>query len=222
MNLVVVPALLLAAGCLTDPPYRPYSAQQAPQQQPGYGPQPPGPPPMQAGPLRPTTDPNLAPPSTGGSYQTNLNGQPTGPQPPPFIDNSGQQGGVSVSNTNGGYPPAAQPAPPQPPPMPQAAPPTSVAGRYQCWVNGAGMYAPSSLGLVTLDFNNSYSSTQSQATGTYKVDGSHVLLTGGPLAGYVGSLETNQNGRLVRFRTEMPSDPGPTQKIGDHVCYLAR
>lgn len=159
--------------------------------------------------MRPTTDPNLAPPATGGSYQTNLSGQPSGPQPPPFIDN----GGVSVSNTNGGY---AQPVP-----MPQAAPPPSVAGRYQCWVSGAGMYAPSSLGLVTLDFNNSYSSTQSQATGTYKVDGSHVLLAGGPLAGYVGSLETNQNGRLVRFRVEMPSDPGPAQKIGDHVCYLA-
>lgn len=83
------------------------------------------------------------------------------------------------------------------------------------------MYAPSSLGVITLDFNNSYSSTQSQATGTYKLDGSHVLLVGGPLAGYVGSLETNQNGRLVRFRVEMPSEPGASLRIGDHVCYLA-
>ncbi|CAN5300619.1 hypothetical protein BH11MYX1_BH11MYX1_11180 [soil metagenome] len=212
--LVVAPALLLAAGCLTDPPYRPYSAQSS--QQSGSGPLlPPAP---KADPLKPTTDPNLAPPSSGGSYQTNLSGQPSGPQPPPYIASSpGQTGGQA------GVPGASPPPPIAPPPQatPPSALPTTVAGRYQCWVNGAGMYAPSSLGLVTLDFNNSYSSTQSQATGTYKVDGSHVLLTGGPLAGYVGSLETNQNGRLVRFRVEMPSDPGPALRIGDHVCYLA-
>jgi hypothetical protein len=106
-----------------------------------------------------------------------------------------------------------------PPPMPQSA---QVAGRYQCWVAGAGMYAQSALGLVTLDFNNSYSSTQNTSTGTYRVDGAHVLLTGGPLAGYVGALENNANGPLVRFRVERPNDPGPQLQTGDHVCYLTR
>ena len=218
--LVVWPVMLLAAGCLTDPPYRPHGAQPA-QQPSGSTSGPTGSSGPRAGtPLKPTTDQSLAPP-TGGSYQTNLSGQPSGPQPPPFVAPTTAQGGANPP------PPMAPPpmAPAAPPSASSSAPPsalpTTVAGRYQCWVNGAGMYAPSSLGLVTLDFNNTYSSTQSQATGTYRVDGSHLLLTGGPLAGYVGSFESNQNGRLVRFRADMPGDPGPSQKIGDHVCYLA-
>jgi hypothetical protein len=100
--------------------------------------------------------------------------------------------------------------------------PASVAGRYQCWIAGAGMYAQSNLGLITLDFNNSYSSTQNTSTGTYRVDGTHVLLTGGPLAGYVGAFESNANGPLVRFRAELPNDPGTQLRVGDHVCYLTR
>jgi hypothetical protein len=111
------------------------------------------------------------------------------------------------------------PATGAPPPMNSA---PSVAGRYQCWVSGAGMYAQSNLGLITLDFNNSYSSTQNTSTGTYRVDGTHVLFTGGPLAGYVGALESNSNGPLVRFRAELPSDPGTQLRVGDHVCYLSR
>ncbi len=204
---------LLTAGCLTDPPYRPYSAQQ---QQSGYGQPPPQQQGPQADPLRPTTDPNLAPPSSGyQTYQTNVNGAPQGAQPPPFVDPAAPasaQGGVVVSNT----------PPPPPQPQPQTTLPASAAGRYQCWVVGAGMFSQSSLGLVTLDFSNAYSSSVSAATGTYKVDGTHVLFTGGSLAGYVGALESNSNGPFVRFRTEKPSDPGPSGRIGDHVCYLAR
>lgn len=219
---------LLASGCLTDPPYRPY----AQQQQTGYGP-----PPAQQ-PHGPYPDPNSP---TGYSnyptYQTNLNGAPasapgpTGPQPPPF-DNSSQaqggQGGVTVMNSPppvAAPPPAPLPAPPPAPapaPAPPALPPT-VAGRYACWVSGAGMYAQSSLGTITLDYNNSYSSTSNPAApGTYRVDGNHVLFTGGPIANYVGVLESNHNGPLMRFRVERPNDPGPTLSVGDHVCYLAR
>jgi hypothetical protein len=214
----------LASGCLTDPPYRPYAQQGS---QTGYGP-PPGQ--QQHGPY---ADPNSP---TGYSnyptYQTNLNAAPapTGPQPPPFDPSSQSQGGVTVMQSP---PPAPQPAPqPAPPPMPAPPPPQqpsppsglppSVAGRYVCWVSGAGMYAQSSLGTITLDFNSTYSSTANAAApGTYRVDANHVLFTGGPLASYVGVLESNRNGPLIRFRVEHPNDPGPQLSIGDHVCYLA-
>jgi hypothetical protein len=221
VKLLVV--LALASGCLTDPPYRPY-AQQG--QQTGYGPPPTQ---QQHGPY---ADPNSP---TGYSnyptYQTNLSPAPAGPQPPPFVGYGQPQGGVTVLQSApppGSPPPGSPPyAPPPatPPPaatQPSALPPT-VAGRYQCWVSGAGMYAQSSLGTITLDFNNSYSSSTNPTTpGTYRVDGNHVLLTGGPLASYVGVLESNRNGPLIRFRVEHPNDPGPQLGIGDHVCYLAR
>jgi hypothetical protein len=215
--------LALASGCLTDPPYRPY-AQQG--QQTGYGP-PPG-----QQPHGPYVDPNSP---TGYSnyptYQTNLKPAPTGPQPPPFVEYSPPQGGVTVMQSG---PPPAQPPPAQPPPLapppgpqpgapPPGALPPSVAGRYVCWVSGAGMYAQSSLGTITLDFNSTYSSSTNVATpGTYRVDGNRVQFTGGPLASYVGVLESNRNGPLMRFRVEHPNDPGPQLSIGDHVCYLAR
>lgn len=115
-----------------------------------------------------------------------------------------------------------QPAP-VPPPQPQPAQAASAAGRYQCWITGAGMYSQSSLGMITLDFNQSYQTTaNAQATGTYRVDGARVYFTGGALAGYVGVLESNQNGPLLRLRTEVPNDPGPALRVGDHVCYLVR
>lgn len=228
-----IAAALLAAGCLTDPPYRPYSGQQS---QNGYGQQPP---------------PGSGPSSNYPTYQTNM-GQPTGPQPPPFDNTTSgsPQGGVSVQPA--GPPPPAQTPPPPPqgqmsgvgPPPPgyyqtpgvaptgsappptqvtTAAPPSQVAGRYQCWVSGAGMYAQSSLGLITLDYSNSYTSSTNTATpGTYRVDGNRVMFTGGPIASYVGVLESNRNGALLRFRVERPNDPGPTLSIGDHVCYLTR
>ena len=213
----------LASGCLTDPPYRPYAQQQAPQT--GYGPPPSQ---QQHGPY---SDPNSP---TGYSnyptYQTNLNAAPapagpTGPQPPPFDPSSQSQGGVTVTQSPQPAPPP-MPAPPPPPPPAQTPPssglPPTVAGRYVCWVSGAGMYAQSSLGTITLDFNSSYSSTaNATAAGTYRVDGNHVLFTGGPIASYVGVLETNRNGPLIRFRVEHPNDPGPQLSIGDHVCYLA-
>ncbi|MFT3698334.1 MAG: hypothetical protein QM831_34645 [Kofleriaceae bacterium] len=232
MKVLAVGALMIAAvGCLTDPPYRPYGAQQQ-----GYGPQ--GPPPG-GGPYQ---DPNAPP-----TYQTQL--QPSGPQPPPYVPPDpnapqqpppSQQGGVTVAPTispttapPGTYQTQLQPPPGSPPPgssptpppssYPPPAQPSSAAGRYQCWVAGAGMYAQSSLGLITLDFNQSYSSTSNaQATGTYRVDGPRVYFTGGAMAGYVGSLESNQNGPLLRLRTEVPNDPGPALRVGDHVCYLVR
>jgi hypothetical protein len=224
--------LALVSGCLTDPPYRPYAQQQGSQT--GYGP-----PPSQQ-PHGPYADPNSP---TGYSnyptYQTNLNAAPapagaTGPQPPPFDPSSQAQGGVTVMQSPPpGAPPAAPPPapaplpappPPQPPPSspPSSGLPPTVAGRYVCWVSGAGMYAQSSLGTITLDFNSSYSSTANAAApGTYRVDGNHVLFNGGPLASYVGVLESNRNGPLLRFRVEHPNDPGPQLSIGDHVCYLA-
>lgn len=233
MRFLVVVAL--ASGCLTDPPYRPYSQQG---QQTGYGPPPSQ---QQHGPY---ADPNSP---TGYSnyptYQTNLNPAPTGPQPPPFVGSTQPQGGVTVmqSGPPPAQPPPAQPPPAQPPPaqpppattppppgpQPGAPPagglPPTVAGRYVCWVSGAGMYAQSSLGTITLDFNGAYTSTANAATpGTYRVDGNRVQLTGGPLASYVGVLESNRNGPLIRFRVEHPNDPGPQLGIGDHVCYLAR
>ncbi|MEP6865951.1 MAG: hypothetical protein ABJE66_35355 [Deltaproteobacteria bacterium] len=227
MKVLVV--LALTSGCLTDPPYRPYAQQQQQAPQTGYGPPPAQ---QQHGPY---SDPNSP---TGYSnyptYQTNLNAAPapTGPQPPPFVASSQPQGGVTVMQSPPPAAPAPQPAPPPPMPAPPPAqPPTSppasglpptVAGRYVCWVSGAGMYAQSSLGTITLDFNSSYSSTANAAApGTYRVDGNHVLFTGGPIASYVGVLESNRNGPLLRFRVEHPNDPGPQLSIGDHVCYLA-
>jgi hypothetical protein len=48
------------------------------------------------------------------------------------------------------------------------------------------------------------------------------LFTGGPIASYVGMLESNRNGPYLRFRVERPNDPGTQLGIGDHVCYLTR
>ncbi|HEX7703312.1 MAG TPA: hypothetical protein VF403_21380 [Kofleriaceae bacterium] len=212
--LIAVPVLLMA--CLTDPPYHPYSAQQHAQQ---------GGPAAQG----PYQDPNSPSGySNHPTYQTNLNGPPPGPRPPPYVPPANGQGGVAVGPSAPGAPPQPQPmggptgvGPATGAPPPINASPT-VAGRYQCWVAGAGMYAQSNLGLITLDFNNSYSSTQNTSTGTYRVDGTRVLFTGGPLAGYVGALESNSNGPLVRFHAELPSDPGSQLRVGDHVCYLTR
>jgi hypothetical protein len=226
-------ALSFVAGCLTDPPYRPYATQPS---QSGYGPQS-GPPPNQASPgqYAGPSPSSSSGPSNYPTYQTNLGGPgspgpqgagPSGPQPPPFVEPApGASGGVTVTSTNA--PPPMQPGPLPPAQGPAGAPPAStlpatVAGRYVCWVSGAGMYAQSSLGTLTLDFNSTYSSTANTATGTYRVDGTRVLFTGGPIAGYVGSLETNRNGPLVRFRVDHPNDPGPALGVGDHVCYLAR
>ena len=216
----------LTSGCLTDPPYRPY----AQQQQTGYGPPPSQ---QQHGPYPDSNSPTGY--SNYPTYQTNLNPAPapTGPQPPPFDSSSQPQGGVTVMQSPAPQPqpqpaplppPAPAPLPPAPAPGPPSAglPPT-VAGRYVCWVSGAGMYAQSSLGTITLDFNSSYSSSANPAApGTYRVDGNHVLFTGGPIASYVGVLESNRNGPLIRFRVEHPNDPGPQLSVGDHVCYLAR
>jgi len=233
MKLLIGSALvvLLSGACLTDPPYRPYSGRQ---QQNGYGPQPGAPP------------PGSGPSSNYPTYQTNMGPAPTGPQPPPFDNStSGSPGGVTVASTGGppaqppptssvgppppGYyqTPGVQPAPgappaPAPPPAQSGVTPSQVAGRYQCWVSGAGMYSQSSLGMITLDFNNSYSSTANPAAGTYRVDGNRVMFTGGPIASYVGVLETNRNGPLLRFRVERPNDPGSQLSTGDHVCYLTR
>jgi hypothetical protein len=210
--LIAVPVLLTA--CLTDPPYHPYSQQQHAQQ---GGP-------TARGPYQDPNSPSGY--SNNPTYQTNLNRPPPGPQAPPYVAPANGQGGVTVGPSAPGAPPQPMggptgvgPATGAPPPI-NASP--SVAGRYQCWVSGAGMYAQSNLGLITLDFNNSYSSTQNTSTGTYRVDGTHVLFTGGPLAGYVGALESNSNGPLVRFRAELPSDPGSQLRVGDHVCYLSR
>ncbi|MEO8549995.1 MAG: hypothetical protein ABI678_08475 [Kofleriaceae bacterium] len=219
MKLLIASALLLTMGCLTDPPYRPYAGH--PQQN-GYGPQPGAPPPGGA---------NNYP-----TYQTSMGPAPAGPQPPPFVE---PQGGVTVASS-GAQPPPSSAAPPPPgyyqtpgvqpapgaspvPPPAQTAAPAQAAGRYQCWVVGAGMYAQSSLGMITLDFSGSYATTANAATpGTYRVDGNRVMFTGGPIASYVGVIETNRNGPFLRFRVERPNDPGPQLGIGDHVCYLAR
>jgi hypothetical protein len=210
--LIAVPVLLTA--CLTDPPYHPYSTQQHAQQ---------GGPTAQG----PYQDPNSPSGySNHPTYQTNLNGPPPGPQPPPYVPPANGPGGVTVGPSAPGAPPQPMGGPTGVGPATGAPPPINasptVAGRYQCWVAGAGMYAQSNLGLITLDFNNSYSSTQNTSTGTYRVDGMHVLFTGGPLAGYVGALESNSNGPLVRFHAELPSDPGSQLRVGDHVCYLTR
>ncbi len=120
-------------------------------------------------------------------------------------------------------PPQSSPPQPYPPAQPPQGQVSSAAGRYQCWVAGAGMYSQSSLGMITLDFNGSYQSTaNAQAGGAYRVDGQRVYFTGGAIAGYVGSLESNQNGPLLRVRTEVPNDPGAALRVGDHVCYLVR
>jgi hypothetical protein len=213
--LIVVPVLVTA--CLTDPPYRPYSTHA----QSGHGPG--GQPDPQQPPHGPYVDPNSP---TGYSntptYQTNLNGPPPGPQPPPYIPPQPGQAGVAVPPTGAPPQPMGPVGPATGAPPANNALPATIAGRYQCWVSGAGMYAQSNLGLITLDFNNAYSSTQNTSTGTYRVDGARVLFTGGPLAGYVGALEANSNGPLVRFRAELPSDPGTQLRVGDHVCYLTR
>ncbi len=244
-HLAPISLISLIGGCLTDPPYRPYATQPASS---GYSSQPaPSPSEGSASPASPSpVSPVSAAPATAGpapsypTYQTQLGESPPGAAaaptaptgapaaksqppaptatgatargssaPPPFV------GSASPAGPQGGAAP-----PPAPAPTPLA---PTIAGRYVCWISGAGMYAQSGLGTLTLDYNLSYTSTASTvAGGTYRQDGTRVLFAGGPIAGYVGSLETNSNGPLMRFRVDHPNDPGPSLRIGDHVCYRTR
>jgi hypothetical protein len=94
------------------------------------------------------------------------------------------------------------------------------AGNYACWLSGLGTYRASALGTIAFGADGNYQA--SKGAGSYRLDAAAATLklSGGPLDGWVGAVGASASGPSVRFRAESPGDPGPSLKIGDHVCRL--
>jgi len=84
-----------------------------------------------------------------------------------------------------------------------------------------GGYVASNLVSVTLNADGTYQvAGYSGAGGTYRADSVAIYLGGGPLNGWVGAIGANAKGPVVRFRPDVPNNPGREMHQGDHLCFL--
>jgi hypothetical protein len=141
-------------------------------------------------------------------------------------------GPYTTTQIQPGYAPAAPPPAPMPPPQPgpetyppppQTAPPTGslASGQYACWQVGMGGYVASNLISVTINTDGTYQvAGYNNGGGSYRADSVSVYLSSGPLNGWVGAIGANAKGPVVRFRPDIPNNPGAEMRQGDHLCFL--
>lgn len=214
---VAQPTAYPSNGDPNAPPPPPGYTSTAPQ--PGYGPAAPQPGYTSTAVQAPTpgyttTNGDPAPPGGGGytstATQPGYAPAPGGPSP------------VGPAPAQGPAPLAPAPGPPYPTgPAPLPASGSIANGQYMCWQMGVGGYVASNLGSVNLNPDGTYQvAGYNGAGGSYRADTVAVYFNGGPLNGWVAAVGANAKGPLVRFRPDIPSNPGREMHQGDHLCFL--